>query len=589
MQNKFYPEETSISGETKSSKQENRNTKLFSLSLTVLFATFLLAYPCSANPGNATFNILQYGAVSDGITNNADAINRAIEAAADNNGGTVIIPAGKFVTGPVTLLSNVNLFLEAGAILSGSTNIEDYVSKVPGRRGSSEDTYNHLITATDCNNVSITGFGIIDGNAMAFMKKDSVLDLHYALTREISNSHWIQSNTRQGEDFMTSKLGEDKNPNPYLFGLRPNRMIQFRNCSNITIEGVTIQNAPNWTIAITGSEFINIRNAKIHSLDSDQRVPNDDGINISRSKYIHISNCEILTSDDAIALGGNIENLTITDCNLSSRDSGIRIGYMTSQMRNCIFNNLNIFESTRGILINIRRSGTIENMIFDNITIQTRLFAGYWWGKGEPIQISSLPLEGTTDPGVIRNLRFSNIIAECEAGIIVYGCEESIIKDIHFDNIHLKILAGPNAETLGGNFDLRGAVKPELAIFKHDIPAIFCKHVEGITISNFKLEWGNNLPGFFTNAISCEDFHGLLIDGLYARQANATSIESTVRLFNGSRVTIKNSEALPGTNHFLSLEKTDGGVIIMNNNFSQSRAAYTGDVAGIKTSGNIMP
>lgn len=589
MNQNFRPEKPSVSGKPSPFKRKNRKWHLFSLIQAILLATFLLADPCSANPGNATFNILQYGAVNDGKTNNAAAIRKAVEAAAINGGGTVVIPAGKFVTGPITLLSNVNLFLEAGAILIGSTNIENYILETPGRRGSSENAYTHLISATDCNNISITGFGIIDGNAMAFMKKDSVLDLHYALTREISNSHWIQGNTRQGEDFMTSKLGEDKNPNPYLFGPRPNHMIQFRNCNNITIEGVTIQNAPNWTVAITGSSFINILNAKILSIDSDQRVPNDDGINISRSKYIHISNCDIFTSDDAIALGGNIENLTITDCNLSSRDSGIRVGYMTSEMRNCIFNNLNIFESTRGILINIRRSGVIENMIFDNITIQTRLFAGYWWGKGEPVQISSLPLEGTANPGEIRNLSFSNITAESEAGIIIYGCEESIIKNVNFENIKMKILAGPNAETLGGNFDLRGALKPELAIFKHDIPGIFCKYADGITIRNFKVDWGDNLPAFFTNAISCEDFHDLLIDGLCARQAHEGSNESVIRLLNGNRVTIKNSEALPGTNRFLSLEKINGDVIIMNNNFSQSRAAYTGDVAGIKASGNIMP
>ncbi len=88
--------------------------------------------------------------------------------------------------------------------------------------------------------------------------------------------------------------------------------------------------------------------------------------------------------------------------------------------------------------------------------IETRLHTGYWWGKGEPIHISALTKTGTTTPGVIRNLRFTNIYADSEAGILIYGTKECIIRDIEFDGVKMQMKAGPMTESVGGNFDLRG-------------------------------------------------------------------------------------------------------------------------------------
>ncbi|HXW13983.1 MAG TPA: glycosyl hydrolase family 28 protein [Terriglobia bacterium] len=463
----------------------------------------LLLVPCWGNAQIARYDIVQYGAVSDGKTNNAAAINRAIAAAARAGGGTVVVPPGDYMSGPINILSNVTLHLEAGSMIRGSTRLEDYWVPPAGGEAAKESagslapeqgsgappgrTLAALITATNANNIAITGRGIIDGSALAFMNTNQVLDLNYA---HRDAGYWIPSLVRQGEDFLSPKFGNQDSP--FVPKPRPANMLQINHCDNVMITGVTIQNAPigSW---VTNSRYVDIIGVKINGFASNRRVPNDDGIHLTDSRFIHIAGCDIQTGDDSIALHG-VEDLTVTNCTLSSHDSAIRVGDDDGEIRNCTFSNLVIFSTTRGINVYLRGTGVIENVLFDNIVIQTQLFTGYWWGKGEPIHISSVMKAGTKTTGVIRDLRFSNIIANSEGGILIYGTKDSIIRDILLDRVKLKIKAGPYTESLGGNFDLRGWVPPELTVFKHDIPGLYGGYVDGLKLSNFEVEWEGKFP-----------------------------------------------------------------------------------------------
>ena len=327
-------------------------------------------------------------------------------------------------------------------------------------------------------------------------------------------------------------------------------MIQINNCDNVMITGVTLQNSPNYTVSVTDSRNVDIIGIKINSFASDRRAPNDDGIDLFNSRFVHISDCDIQNGDDSLCLFGS-EDVTVTNCTLSSHDSAIRIGYDGGETRNSVFSNLVIRNSTRGINVNVRAGGVIENLLFNNIVIQTQLHTGYWWGKGEPIHISAVPQAGTKIPGVIRNLRFSNILADSEAGILIYGTKESIIRDIQFDRVKLKVKAGPMTEFVGGNFDLRGDVPQELSIFKHDIPGLYGRYVDGLKLSNFEVEWEGKLPEFFSHGIECENFRNLEVDGFVGRQAQAEGKNSAISLSNGSGVTIRDSVAAEGTQTFL--------------------------------------
>ena len=176
-------------------------------------------------------------------------------------------------------------------------------------------------------------------------------------------------------------------------------------------------------------------------------IPNSDGIDMYDSKNITISDCNIQAGDDAIAVVSS-SNITASNCILHSRSSGIRIGYNVfnhNNSGNLLFNNINIYDSNRGIGIFQRQKGDMENMIFSNIIINTRLHSGQWWGHGEPIHISSVPGLGSTETGTIRHVRFSNIIASSESGILIYASTKGLIDDISFDNVDLSIRQSPLA------------------------------------------------------------------------------------------------------------------------------------------------
>lgn len=558
--------------------------------IALIGALFLL--PGWGKGQTARFDIVNYGAVADGKTNNAAAIDRAIAAAARAGGGTVVVPPGDYMSGPIIILSNVTLYLEAGSTLRGSSRLEDYLAPPAGGEsanvvGSSTQPVREpagLITATGAKNIGITGRGTIEGSAVAFMKADQVLDLKYAVT---DGGDWSPSLVRQGKDFLSTKLGPQDGPFVPVKP-RPGRMIRIDNCDNVTITGVTLQNSPNYTVSVTDSRNVDIIGIKINSFASDRRAPNDDGIDLFNSRFIHISDCDIQNGDDSLCLFGS-EDVTVTNCTLSSHDSAIRIGYDGGETRNSVFSNLVIRNSTRGINVNVRAGGVIENLLFENIVIQTKLHTGYWWGKGEPIHISAVPQPGTKTPGVIRNLRFSNILADCEAGILIYGTKESIIRDIQFDRVKLMVKAGPMTEFVGGNFDLRGNVPQELSIFKHDIPGLYGRYVEGLKLSNFELEWESKLPEFFSHGIECENFRNLEVDGFAGRQAQAEGKNSAISLANGSGVTIRDSVAAEGTQTFLAQSGITGGILLLNNDLSRAKIVVSPAKAELTQSGNIMP
>ncbi len=245
-------------------------------------------------------------------------------------------------------------------------------------------------------------------------------------------------------------------------------------------------------------------------------VPNSDGIDMYDSHDVVISDCNIRAGDDGIAVIST-SNLTVTNCNITSRSSGIRIGYNAfndDNSGNLLFDNIRIYGSNRGIGIFQRRKGNISNILFTNMIIDTRLYPGQWWGHGEPIHISALPGLGSKEVGRISNVRFQNIIARGEEGIVLYGSPESELKDISFDQVQLTYSRGPLTDAEGGNFDLRATNDPALGVFKHDIPAIYAQYVDGLTIKDMDVRWGEGLPEWFTHIVDAEHSKRVSAEGL---------------------------------------------------------------------------
>lgn len=525
---------------------------------------------------NHVFDIRAFGAIGSGTDKCTDAINQAIEACAKHGGGTVLVPGGTYLTGSIELLSHVTLHLDAGAVLKGSEDLADY-GQGRGRAP--------LIRATNAENIAIIGRGAIDGSGTTFM------DMTKTRTGPYLPKDLDPNVTRQGRDYMDAKFGETDGP--VVYRSRPNRLIRFTHCKNVLVRDVRLRNAPTWTLHLDDCEDATITGIGVHN---NLLVPNSDGIHCTSCRRVRISDCDISAGDDAIAIttldnppDRICEGIVVTNCILQSRSAGIRVGYGNGLIRDCTFQNVTIRESNRGLGLFVRDGGAIQNILFSNITIRTRLHTGHWWGNAEPIHLSVIPQKKDAPAGTIRRVIFSNILAESESGIVVWGAKPGDISDLSFDNVRLSISNSPLNAAYGGNFDLRPAYDHRFAIFRHDIPAIYCRHVDGCRITGLGVTWQTGLPDFFNHAICCEQVTRLTIDAFEGRQPHLDDPRAAIALNDARRVTIRNCTAAEGTGTFLSCRASEGTGLFVNNDVRRARKAIEPGEDGFTLDANLMP
>jgi hypothetical protein len=504
-------------------------------------------------------NVLDHGAVGDGTTLNTASFKKAVAACVKQDGGTVLIPAGDYRTGPIQLESNTTIHLEAGAILRGSEDVADY--RMNGRRT------RPLVWAENATNVTICGRGRIDGRGATFMQ----LDKPRTASRDFERRF-----TRQGEDFMSPKFGTADGPVTYRS--RPNRLIAFYNCKHLMIRDVVVTDAPCWTINFADCEYVDVDGITVLN---NLVVPNSDGIHCETCKNVHIANCEFVCGDDAICITsvnsrkpGVCENVTVTNCTLSSRSAGVRIGYGMNTIRNCVFENLVIRDTNRGLGLFVRQEGSIENVLFNNIIIQTRLHTGHWWGKGEPIHISVLPAqESNGGLGRIRNVTFTNIMAESESGIVMWAQEPGRIEDVTLDQIRLHVRKGSLSASYGGNIDLRPAYNPKWAIFRHELAGIFCHGANGLNLHQIDIRWSAAATEYYTSALWCEHSSRVVIDGFRGRQPNSEEAHAAMILDSVQGISVHNSQAAEGTTTFLMHRDLTNAGLFGNNDVTMAATA----------------
>ncbi len=552
------------------------------VSLTAPLSLALVACALAQVPGNSStstgiYSVKQFGAAGDGTALDTAAISNAIRAANSAGGGTVIFPAGRYRTGTFELLSNVTLELQPGAVIQGSRNVPDYADTAAfgfgntyGVDSSGEGSKAGIIVARNAENVSIIGRGTIDGSGNYFF--------------DFSRPHIVPDfearYTRQGQDFNNPRYGLAFGPVEVNPQGRPGTMVIFSHCKNVLVRDVTLSNAPNWTLHLQGSE--NGVVSGVHILN-DQRLPNSDGIDCMASKSVHISDCDIRTGDDAFAIVGS-DNVQITNCSVSSHSTAVRL----EDTRDSTFDNLSI-SSNRGLAIFGRGGGHTRHILFSNITLQTHLITGHWWGKAEPIYIA---VRSGTSGDEIRDVRFTNVIAEAEGGMMIVGAPGGTLRDLAFNQVKLRIVApAPEiAHSVGGNFDLRWtATRVSEAVFSHDIPGMYCRYVDGLKIRGLDLSWGDNLPLYFSNAIDCEDFEHLDIVDFEGRQALPASTAATILLRDGDGVSISDSRALRGTGLFLQMSEIKGQRVFANNDLSEAQQPFEPRNPRFALFGNDMP
>ena len=483
-----------------------------------------------------TYSVKDYGALSDGKTVATAAIQKAIDACNRGGGGTVDVPAGTYLTGTINLKTNVDLHLSSGAVLKSSPHLSDYQTYAVPTFGTNR--YGILYTA-DAQNVSLTGHGTVDGNNEVFYDFTQAKKIDTAATRY----------TRQKNNYrrVVSGIGDG----PVVPRDRPRQMVIFSRCKNVRVTDVSLLNSPFWTLHFADCDAVNVDGIRLWS---GLLVPNADGIDVTSSSNVTIENSDIRTGDDGLAIVGYdhhfeiagfsglrhpCENINISNCNIQSYSSGIRIGFLDQNVvRNVNVSNCNITNSTRGIGIFLRDEGSIENLTFSNIRIETKLRTGDWWGNGEAIHISAIRGKDNVKLGHIKNVTFTNVSCRAENGILLYGTEESALEDITFNGLKLEFADSPLNDVAGGNVDLRGNSDPRFGLFARDIPAFLAEHVNGLIINDFKLDWTNPRASFLTNGIEINHFKNVRVDHFVGTGAPNNPAARPVVLSDGTNAAV---------------------------------------------------
>ena len=353
---------------------------------------------------SAVFNITNYGAVGDGATLDAAAIQKAIDACSAAGGGTVMVPAGNFLTMPFKLVSRINLHLDKDATILISDDVTNYPIV--------KNRYVDSITASDAHDLEISGEGTIDGQGAAWWK------------------------AFRDNPAMTHR--------PY--------MIKLSDCTRVLVTGVTLQNSPMFHLVPQNCTDVTIQDIRI---DSPSNAPNTDGIDPSGWNFL-IRNCVIDTGDDNIAIKPNAgrapgdKSFTVMNCEFlhghgMSIGSGSRSGVEDLVVSNCTFNG-----TDSGIRIKTPRGngGLVRNLTYENITmanVKNPIYINdYYPEQTVPKNPSTEKAEPVNDrTPIIKNITIRNLtVTNCPNAGTIRGVPEMPVSDVTFSNVTISSQTG---------------------------------------------------------------------------------------------------------------------------------------------------
>jgi len=382
-----------------------------------------------------------------------------IDSCSRAGGGIVRVPAGKYIIGTLYLKDNVQLHLDSGAVLLGSTRFEDY----PSNNGRAA-----LLFAERAHHIGITGKGIIDG---------------------------------QGGDTAFRK--GDNGPG------RP-RLIHFANCTGVTVSGITLKNAAFWVQYYSGCDSVDIRDIRVYSHSN----WNNDGLDID-SRNVTVTGCTIDTDDDALCLksetpGRACENVRVTHCRLASNCNAIKLGTASRTG----FRHIGISECTVGAASEDRIRHWRQRLA--NISADRTVLAGIAvetvdGGASEDIEISRIRMDHVQTPLLVRlgdrqrrsrscmepalsslkDVSIHHIEAKAYSRITssITGVPGAAIENVYLDDIRITGPGGGTAEEAGRSVPERDSSYPENRIFGNSLPAsgLYVRHVKGLSLQRMQL------------------------------------------------------------------------------------------------------
>ena len=407
--------------------------------------------------------------MADGVTLNTRTINRAIEAAGAAGGGRVVVPRGTFLTGTVELKSGVTLHLDEGAVLLGSGNLSDYVTRVWGHHN--DITPWHLVLAEDCERIAITGAGTIRGNGPAFWETDRPSDWHF----------W----------------------KPKIERVSP--MIELVRCKQVLIERVRIEESAGWTLHLHDCDHSRIEGITIRNT---WFGPNCDGIDLTGCHDAIIHGCDIDTADDAIALktseySRSCERIAISDCILRTSCVGVRIGYESREdFRDIVVTNLVIPRCSRAFDLRAVEGCTIERVRVTNIVAST----DSGWPANRAIEVIQVdrpnvfkeslcadhpdfgkdrPLKR---PSVIHDVSFTGLDLVTDGRIVVIGKPDQPVEGVRFSDLRLRFPVIDDA-TPFRDAQSTGFIPGNYPDARAANAAFVVQHARDVVVEGLRLRW----------------------------------------------------------------------------------------------------
>lgn len=441
----------------------------------LLFASFLFGTISGQN-----FNVKHYGASGKGKKIDSHAIQKAIDACSKAGGGTVIVPAGTYLSATISLKDNVTLRLEKDALILGTTDYKAYDNPDPFTEGLGIDVGWALLVAIDAKNIALEGEGVIDGQGSALKERH------------------IQTDTR---------------PEGQRWGLRP-FLLRVVRCENVRVQGVTLKFAGAWTSHYFRSRNLTIDNVTIRSYG----VAHNDGINIDGCQQVRISNCDIISGDDALCFKTTssqmgCDDIIVTNMKLKSNQAGIKMGTESmAPFENIKISHCHIYDTKNGGIKLFSVDGAhLRNVEISDITMNEvrtpmlfRLGARLnVFRKNEDVK---QPV-GTFENVTIRNV---NAVAADEAqltppsGILITGIPNHYITNLTLENIHIRLLGTGTEEDAKHKVPEAIDQYPEVKTFGPKIPAygVWARHVRGLKLKNVTFELKNK---DMRPEIICED------------------------------------------------------------------------------------
>lgn len=463
---------------------------------------FLLGLLLAASTLSATvYNVRDHGAKGDGVALDSPAINAAIEAAAQAGGGTVVLPAGTYLSFSIRLKSNITLHLDSGAVLLAATPAEgfgaydppepnDWGDKLQYQDFGHSHWQNSLIWGDGLQNIAITGPGLIDGT------KGLVRNAGYGGGRRGATGPdgTVAPGTPPAPATVTPAVTpagdqprQGQGPrSPVGLG---NKAIGLKNCRNVTLRDFSVLNGGHFALLATGVDHLTIDNLKVDT--------NRDGFDIDACRNVRVSNCSVnAPHDDAIVLKSSFglgearatENVTITNCLVSGFDPGSlldgtfkrtlerapdrdgptgRIKFGTESnggFKNITITNV-VFDRSRGLALETVDGGVIEDVVISNLTMRDVSNSPIFIRLGNRARGPA-----GTPVGAVRRVRISGITVNGADGrfpILLAGLPGHPIENVTIEGIHVLSRGGITMEQVAAqpaelvnNFFLRGPAEP---------------------------------------------------------------------------------------------------------------------------------